>query len=104
MAWHPQSFPGNPFPNNATKLWGGAVNWRTAIAYDAMQAILQGLRQDSSRAGLQKALSSQGFAAQGASGEIRFLPSGDREAPTVLVRVAPGTGSGTGYDFVPLSP
>jgi branched-chain amino acid transport system substrate-binding protein len=104
VAWHPQSFPGNPFPGNAVKLWGGEVNWRSAIAYDATQAILQGLRdsQDSSRTGVQKALASSGFAAEGATGEVRFLPSGDREAPTVLVRVQPGKSSGTGYDFVPI--
>jgi branched-chain amino acid transport system substrate-binding protein len=33
---------------------------------------------------------------------VRFLPSGDRNAPHVLVRVEPGNRSGTGYDFVPL--
>ena len=43
LPWHPDNFPGNPFSRNAVRLWGGAVNWRTAMAYDATRAITTGL-------------------------------------------------------------
>ena len=105
VPWHPTAIPGNPFPSNAAQLWGGAVNWRSATAYDATQAIITALKQgNSSRDALQKALSSPGFSVNGATGTIQFLPSGDRNGTSMLLKVQPGTQSGTGYDFVLLRP
>ncbi len=103
VPWHPTAIPGNPFPSNAAKLWGGSVNWRSATAYDAIQAIIVGLKAgNSSRDGLQKALSSPNFSANGATGTIQFLPSGDRNGSAILIKVQPGKNqSSTGYDFVP---
>ncbi|HAZ48905.1 MAG TPA: ABC transporter substrate-binding protein [Cyanobacteria bacterium UBA11369] len=100
--WHPQAIPDNPFPKNARNYWGGDVNWRSALAYDATQAIIAGLNQDNTRQGLRKALSSSQFSANGATGKIQFLPSGDRNASSILVKIQPGQSSGTGYDFAPL--
>jgi branched-chain amino acid transport system substrate-binding protein len=102
-AWHPQAIPDNPFPKNAKKYWGGDVSWRSALAYDATQAIIAGLEQDNTRQGLQKTLSSSQFSANGAMGKIQFLPSGDRNASSILVKIQPGQSSGTGYDFAPVA-
>jgi len=100
--WHPAAFEGNPFPQQAEQLWGGRVNWRTALAYDAMQAIIAGLQQgNASREGLQQALSRQGFATEGATGNIRFLPSGDRNGAALLIEIQPSN-TPTGLDFSPL--
>jgi branched-chain amino acid transport system substrate-binding protein len=103
VTWHPNAFPGNTFPQNAVKLWGGAVNWRTAMAYDATMAIAKGLQNSTTRDDLQKTLHSSGFSANGASGKIEFLPSGDRNGTAILVKVQPTSNSSTGYDFVPLN-
>ncbi|OUL36401.1 ABC transporter substrate-binding protein [Nostoc sp. T09] len=102
VSWHPQAIPGNPFPQNAVKLWGGNVNWRTATAYDATIAIAKGLQQANTRDDLQKVLHSSSFSANGATGKIQFLPSGDRSGTAILVKVQPSSKSATGYDFVPL--
>ena len=103
VPWHPTAIPGNPFPSNAAKLWGGSVNWRSATAYDAIQAIISGLKAgNSSRDGLQKALSSPNFSANGATGTIQFLPTGDRNGSAILLKVQPGNQSSAGYEFVPL--
>lgn len=102
IPWHPQAIPGNPFPQNAVKLWGGNVNWRTATAYDATIAIAKGLQQDSTRDGLEKTLHSPSLVANGATGKIQFLPSGDRNGTAVLVKIQPSNKSATGYDFMPL--
>jgi len=105
VAWHPRAIPGNPFAGNAVKLWRGEVNWRSAMAYDAVEAIIAGLKQGgSTRDGLQKELSSSGFSANGATGAVQFLPSGDRNGAAILVQVQPGKSSNTGFDFVPLRP
>jgi branched-chain amino acid transport system substrate-binding protein len=100
VAWHPQAVPGNPFAGNAVKLWGGEVNWRSATAYDAAEAIIAGLKQSSTREGLQQALSSPAFSANGATGTVQFS-SGDRNSAAILVQIQPGQ-SPSGFNFVPL--
>ncbi|MCA1994113.1 MAG: ABC transporter substrate-binding protein, partial [Coleofasciculus sp. S288] len=49
VIWHPTQFPGSPFSVNAAKLWGGVVNWRTAMAYDATQVVITALKQSNTR-------------------------------------------------------
>lgn len=103
VPWNPDAFPSNPFAERAIQLWGGQVNWRSALAYDAMQAIIAGLKSGgTSREGLKNAIASPNFSARGATGAIQFLPSGDRSGAAILVEIKPGGKSGTGYDFVPL--
>ncbi|WP_196516197.1 ABC transporter substrate-binding protein [Nostoc sp. WHI] len=99
--WHPDAFPNNPFSENANRLWG-RVNWQTAASYDALQAIITGLRKHDTREGLQQALSDPNFVASGATGTIKFKPDGDREGKSLLVKIEPKnpSKSGTGYDFV----
>lgn len=104
VAWHPSAIPGSSFPTNAKRFWGAAGNWRTAMAYDATQAIIAGLKSEPTREKLQKALSNPGFSVKGATGVVQFLPSGDRNMKGILVRIEPGKNSGTGYDFVPFQP
>jgi branched-chain amino acid transport system substrate-binding protein len=104
VPWHPNVFK-NSFPQAAKQLWGGEVNWRTALAYDATNAIIQGLKQGGvSRDGVQQILSASGFSFAGASGNITFLPSGDRNAPGIVVKIEARSNSksGTGFDFVPV--
>lgn len=104
VPWHPQVPRNRGFAQAAAQLWGGQVNWRTALAYDATRVFLQAFSQGAtSRNAVLARLQDPNFLLQdGASGEVRFLPSGDRNAPHVLVQVEPGNRSGTGYDFVPL--
>lgn len=104
VAWHPEAIPGNSFALKAKKFWGGAGSWRTAMAYDATGAAIAGLKSGNSREQLQKALSNSGFAINGATGTVKFLPTGDRNASGTLVKIRPGKISGTGYDFVPFKP
>ncbi|MBW4565288.1 MAG: ABC transporter substrate-binding protein [Mojavia pulchra JT2-VF2] len=96
---------GNSFAEKAAKLWGGEVSPRTATAYDAMQVIIAGLKEDSTRQGLQKVLSNPNFSAMGATGKIQFSSSGDRQGGVFLVKIEPcdankPCSSSTGYDFV----
>jgi branched-chain amino acid transport system substrate-binding protein len=102
VPWHVLSNSQSQFVQNSRQLWGGDVNWRTAMAYDATIALIEGLRRNPNRAGLEQALSSPDFSAQGATGTLRFLPSGDRNQAMQLVEVQPGNRSGYGYDFVPV--
>ncbi|MBE9058537.1 ABC transporter substrate-binding protein [Sphaerospermopsis sp. LEGE 08334] len=104
VPWHIQGNPKSDFPKTSRKLWGGDVSWRTALAYDATKAFIAALATDPTRSGIQKTLVSPRFSAPGAAGEIRFLPSGDRNTSVQLVKIVPGNRSRAGYDFEPISP
>jgi branched-chain amino acid transport system substrate-binding protein len=104
VPWQSQQGSGEAFAAAARDLWGGDVNWRTAMTYDAVQVFAAALQQNPTRAGVQSAIAAQNFQTDGASGAIRFVQSGDRNQAAQRVTIAPGDRSGTGYDFVPLNP
>ncbi|MBW3586482.1 MAG: receptor ligand binding family protein, partial [Cyanobacteria bacterium 0813] len=62
-----------------------------------------GLGRNPTRTGIQQAFSASDFSAKGASGPIRFLPSGDRNRAVQLVTVKPGNRTSYGYEFVPIN-
>jgi len=101
----PWYIPNSEFIRKAKTFWNGDVNWRTATAYDATQAIIEGLRRingNPDRQQLRQVLSSPDFSADGATGKVEFEPSGDRKLSTnvgVLVQVQPNPGSNFGYRF-----
>lgn len=102
VPWHILSASQAAFVERSRQLWRGDVNWRTATAYDAAQTLISALQQAPNRAGVQQALRSPDFFASGATGTVRFLPTGDRNQGVQLVTVQPGLRSGFGFDFVPL--
>lgn len=102
VPWVLLSNPQSEFAQTAKTLWGGDVNWRTAMAYDATQVLATAIGASPDRTGVQQNLASPDFSLAGATGTVRFLPSGDRNQAMQLVVVKPGERSGYGYDFVPL--
>jgi len=85
---NPLNVPSGSFADRARQLWGGQVSWRTAMSFDAAVAIVTGLQQsDGTRQGLQEALHNPQFNANGASGMVKFLPTGDRELPPTITQV-----------------
>ncbi|WP_088891893.1 ABC transporter substrate-binding protein [Leptolyngbya ohadii] len=104
VPWILLANPNTPFVQESRQFWGGDVNWRTAMAYDAAEVLIAGLKQNPTRQGVQQTLASSNFTLQGATGTVRFLSSGDRSQPMQLVTVEPGRRSGYGFDFVPVTP
>lgn len=102
VAWNLYVNPNAEFPQQGRQLWGGDVNWRTAMAYDATQALIAALGRNPTREGVQQALISPDFVAKGAEAEIRFQPSGDRNQAVQLVQVQPGNLTSYGFEFVPI--
>jgi branched-chain amino acid transport system substrate-binding protein len=100
LPWHIQGNSNPSFSQAATRLWGGNVNWRTAMTYDATQSLIAGIKADPSRQGIQQTLSKAGFSVTGASGTVKFLPSGERNLGIQLVRVEVDSNSEFGYSFV----
>ncbi|MEB3226472.1 MAG: ABC transporter substrate-binding protein [Synechococcus sp.] len=104
IPWHILNHPNGTFTQVSRALWGGDVNWRTALSYDAAIALMTGIQQSpmADRSNVQQTLASPTFSAPGAAQSIQFLPSGDRNQAMEMVTVQPGQRSGFGYDFVPL--
>ncbi|MBV5260086.1 ABC transporter substrate-binding protein [Synechococcus moorigangaii CMS01] len=104
IPWHILRHSDTAFAQVSRALWGGDVNWRTALSYDAAIALMTGIQQSSTpdRQNLQQTLASPNFSALGAAQTIQFLPSGDRNQALEMVTVQPGERSGFGYDFVPV--
>jgi branched-chain amino acid transport system substrate-binding protein len=102
VPWHNLN---SEFARKAKTFWHGDVSWRTATAYDATQAIVEGLRRingSPDRQQLRQVLSSPDFSADGATGKVEFEPSGDRKVSPnvgVLVQVQPNPGSDLPYRF-----
>ena len=65
--------------------------------------LVEAMKIDPPRVGIQQALLTPEFRARGASETIKFLPTGDRAAEVELVKVVAGNNSGFGYDFVPIA-
>ena len=111
VPWHFDDSKNQKFVELSKNLWGIDVNWRTAMSYDAVQVLLLGrsigkIAPNSGEAGrvmLAKTLAGSDFKVSGASGEIRFLSSGDRNSNIVFLQVVPNTQSASGYNFAPVN-
>ncbi|MEM9907522.1 MAG: ABC transporter substrate-binding protein [Cyanobacteria bacterium P01_D01_bin.44] len=102
VPWHVLSDADSEFVQASRQLWGGDVSWRTAMAYDAFVALGLAREQAPSREGIQATLAETNFSVQGATGEVHFLPSGDRNRAAQLVQIQSGQRSSFGFDFIPL--
>ncbi|NEO56937.1 MAG: ABC transporter substrate-binding protein [Okeania sp. SIO3B5] len=106
--WHSLNSPDPDFPLQARNIWGGTVSWRTAFAYDAAITLITALgklpeRKEFNRIALQQILASENFSSEGATGEITFLSSGDRqESRITFTKVVKSSCSPLGYTFLPL--
>ena len=91
----------SPFSQAARQLWGGDVSWRTAMSYDATQALIEAIRQSDSRSGVQAALLDPGFAAEGVDDVIKFQSTtGDRDGSPKLVTVGPNPQAPDKFGFI----
>ena len=102
VPWHVLSDPSSEFVIDAQQIWGGDVSWRSAMAYDAIASLGAALLEDPSREGIRNTLRQAEFSADGATGDVHFLPSGDRNRAAQLVQIQVGNRSGLGFDFIPI--
>ncbi len=104
IPWHIKSSPNSKFASTARQLWGGDVNWRTATAYDAAQALIAAIESspNPTRISVQTNLSDANFSTLGATDQVNFLSSGDRMSKIQLVKMQPSENR-FGYEFVPIS-
>ncbi|MCY6491722.1 bifunctional serine/threonine-protein kinase/ABC transporter substrate-binding protein [Leptolyngbya sp. GGD] len=90
----------SPFEQQAKSVWGRAPGWRSALGYDATQAMIAALQKAPTRNGIRATLSTPSFTTIGAVQSVSFTPEGDRETEITLVRV---TGAKSGkFIFQPI--
>jgi ABC-type branched-subunit amino acid transport system substrate-binding protein/serine/threonine protein kinase len=98
------------FNKESQELWNARTNWATATSYDAVRAVGLAISADGqpSRQKVKDNLSNLEF--QGAAGKFHFFGGESESQDTVtMVRVQKTPpnylyGSGTGQDFMPISP
>jgi len=106
IPWHPLNSPNSQFPQTANNLWREEVTWRTALAYDATQALIAALEDlpNPDRILLQKTLRDANFQTTGATGVISFQVNGNRSQPiSELIKVIKTNCSVPNYRFVPVT-
>jgi len=104
--WHPLTSFDKKFPQNVEKLWGGPVNTRAALTYDAARTLIKALEMqpEPSREGMQKTLADPNFKAEGATGIIEFdsKTRNRKNPPKLLVHIVPCSKEKFGFTFVPI--
>lgn len=89
----------SPFNQQAKSVWGRTVNWRTALAYDATQALIAAIDQSPTRNGVRSTLSNPSFRVLGSLRPFGFTAAGDRETAIALVQVGQVRSD---YEFKPI--
>ncbi|MDV3352756.1 ABC transporter substrate-binding protein [Leptothoe sp. LEGE 181152] len=105
IPWFAASPKSADFAASGEQRWNGAVNWRTAMSYDATQVFLAALSEDASRNSVLAALKGISLSDAETSGEaFQFTEDGERRSEPLLVEVRRGEnnppGSEYGYNLI----
>ena len=105
IPWFVTSPKSADFAASGEQRWNGAVNWRTAMSYDATQVFLAALSEDATRNSVLAALESVTLSEAETSGEaFQFTEDGERRSEPLLVEVRRGEnnppGSEYGYNLI----
>jgi branched-chain amino acid transport system substrate-binding protein len=92
-----------PFVKSARQLWKADVSWRTAMTYDAAQALVTALEKATNREDIRATISDPNFSVNGVSEVIKFQENtGDRDGSPLLVTVEAIPGASGQYRFAPV--
>lgn len=83
VPWNPEGEKGKKFLNSANCLWGGDVNWRTAMAFDATTAIINRLKENPQKVDIRQ-IESQDSDFPGVTGNVSF--AGNRKIEASIVQ------------------
>lgn len=86
-------FAQTPYAQTAKQRWLGQVSWRTAMSFDATQALIKALSSSASRGAVLQNLKSIDLSPAETSGSaLKFETRGDRQGEPLLVQVVEGSG------------
>lgn len=79
------------YAEKSEKRWLGQVSWRTAMSFDATQALINALSDKASRSTVLQNLKSISLSSSNTSGKaLQFEATGDRQGDSILVQALPG--------------
>jgi branched-chain amino acid transport system substrate-binding protein len=96
---------GTTFFKESTQFWQqpDLITWRTALTYDATEALIAAITRDPTREGIRRTLAEPTFAAPGSTGTVNFQEKGDRQRKPSHVTISPIPNSNPKrYGFKPL--
>ena len=100
IPWFAASPQSADFAASGEKQWNGAVNWRTAMSYDATHVFLEALSENASRDSVLTNLKTVTLSDSETSGEaFQFTEEGERQSEPLLVEVRRGENNPPGSEF-----
>jgi ABC-type branched-subunit amino acid transport system substrate-binding protein len=91
VPWFRETPQAQSFAKKADQQWGGGISWRTAIGFDATQALIKALSNNPSRSTVLEGLANVSLSASETSGyPLKFTPEREREGQSILVQIKGG--------------
>jgi branched-chain amino acid transport system substrate-binding protein len=91
VPWFGETSQAQSFAKKAEKQWGGGISWRTAISFDATQALIKTLSNNATRDTVLRGLENVSLTASETSGyPLKFTPEREREGQSILLQIKQG--------------
>ena len=91
VPWFGETLQTQPFAKKSARKWGGGISWRTAISFDATQALIKTLSNNATRDTVLRGLENVSLTASETSGyPLKFTPEREREGQSILVQIKQG--------------
>jgi branched-chain amino acid transport system substrate-binding protein len=91
VPWFGETLQTQPFAEKSARKWGGGISWRTAISFDATQALIKTLSNNATRDTVLRGLENVSLTASETSGyPLKFTPEREREGQSILLQIKQG--------------
>ncbi|MBO1072615.1 MAG: ABC transporter substrate-binding protein [Dolichospermum sp. DEX189] len=91
VPWFGETLQTQPFAEKSARKWAGGISWRTAISFDATQALIKTLSNNATRDTVLRGLENVSLTASETSGyPLKFTPEREREGESILLQVKQG--------------
>jgi len=91
VPWFGETLQTQPFAEKSARKWAGGISWRTAISFDATQALIKTLSNNATRNTVLRGLENVSLTASETSGyPLKFTPEREREGESILLQVKQG--------------
>jgi len=91
VPWFRETLQAKSFAQKSARKWGGGISWRTAISFDATQALIKTLSNNATRDTVLRGLENVSLTASETSGyPLKFTPEREREGQSILLQIQQG--------------
>jgi branched-chain amino acid transport system substrate-binding protein len=91
VPWFGETLQTQPFAEKSARKWAGGISWRTAISFDATQALIKTLSNNATRDTVLRGLENVSLTASETSGyPLKFTPERERQGESILLQIKGG--------------